>query len=379
MQQSRKILFLTAPIGSGHTRAAQAIKAELDRKYPATQSQIVNLFDFFHPFIGETILKSYIKILNIFPTLYGKMYDWGNESPAALQGREWISRYLATKMKEFIADYRPDGIVCTHASPAGLAAYLRSRNMIDIPVFGVVTDFVIHRLWIYKELENYYVAHHLLKDQMESHGVSRKKSLVTGIPVDYKFTISYQRNVLLGQMNLKKDLPIILIMGGGSGLLPMDDVIAVIEKRFAGRAQIVAVTGQNQRLYNRLTKLYLTNDHIRVVGFVTTVPEFMALSAVMITKPGGMTAAEALSSGLPMIIYKPLPGQEEGNADYLISQKVAQIANTTEDLLLALTPYIEGEQVQQQKEMVLRLSKPNAAADIVKHLVNFLDNGQTNS
>lgn len=381
MQQSRKILFLTAPIGSGHTRAAQAIKRELDSSYPGTQSRIVNVFDFFHPSIGQMILSSYGKILNLFPALYGKMYDWGNDSSAAVYGRELISRYLGSKMKQFIRDYRPDGIVCTHASPAGLAAYLHSRNIINIPIYGVVTDFVIHRLWIYKEVNHYYIAHQLLQDQLEVYGVPRVKSLTTGIPVDSKFSFSYQREVLLQQMSLNPKLPVVLIMGGGGGLLPMDKIIASIQNFLSGRIQIVAVAGQNQKMYNQLTGLYGTQSDIRILRFVDNIHELMALSTVMITKPGGLTIAEALCMGLPMIIYQSLPGQEEGNADYLVTQKAALKANTTEGIIQALMPYVEGNQqwIEQQKDMILRLSRPHAALKIVNHLIASLNTFQKRS
>ena len=43
----------------------------------------------------------------------------------------------------------------------------------------------------------------------------------------------------------------------------------------------------------------------------------MAVSDLVITKPGGLTSTEALVSNLPIIAINPIPGQEEDNARFL--------------------------------------------------------------
>ena len=67
-----------------------------------------------------------------------------------------ISGYLAKHMEKYIIEYKPAVIVCTHATPAGLVAHLIRKNKLTIPVVAVVTDFVVHRLWIYPEIKALY-------------------------------------------------------------------------------------------------------------------------------------------------------------------------------------------------------------------------------
>ena len=373
-----KFLFLTAPVGVGHTQAAKAVQQAVQRIDPSSETQLVNMFDFFSPVIGRTILRFYLLILRLYPSLYGRMYNWGNNSAAALAGRDLISRYLADKMLRFIKQYNPDAIVCTHATPAGLTACLRRSGQIIIPVFAVITDFVLHRLWIYKEIDHYYVPHSLLQEQLHHHGIGQEKSLAAGIPVSAEFACLRRNEELLQQFQFTSNLPIILIMGGGGGLLPMDDIIGSICCHFGDEVQIIAVTGHNDKLYHELHIRHKQCSHVCVLGFIDYIPDLMALAAVIISKPGGMTSAEALCAGLPLIIYRPIPGQEEGNTQYLTSLGVAKQVNDLTALPEALGQLLnnEAESWQERRNAISQFSRPDAAHEIANHLVNFLQTGQ---
>ena len=378
--QKAKILFITAPIGAGHTRAAQAVQQALDKLYPDFETRLVNVFDFFNPFIGRAIFRAYLAILGIFPSLYGTMYEWGNNSVLALKGREGINRYLAGKMQKFITDYHPDAIVCTHATPAGLVAYLRREGTITLPVFAVITDFVVHRLWVYPELDFYYIAHTSSQDYLEDNGIVQSRSLVSGIPVDDTFATVQVKNVTVLSLDLRPDQPVILVMGGGAGLLPMEEIVDVCSQ-LRCPVQVVVVTGHNQKLYSRLTNKYKHESSIHILGFVNNIAELMASSSLIISKPGGMTSAEALCAGLAMVIYRPIPGQEEANSRYLTAQQVAWQVSSAAELSVALTLLLgEGQShLEKGRQQALAISKPQAAATIAHHMIKFIQSGQDRS
>jgi processive 1,2-diacylglycerol beta-glucosyltransferase len=283
-------------------------------------------------------------------------------------------------MQRFIADYNPDAIVCTHATPAGLVAYLRKNGIITTPVLAVVTDFVVHRLWIYPEIDFYYVAHSSLQDYLNDNGVPYDRSLASGIPVDASFALPRTKETIMAELNLKPSLPVILVMGGGAGVLPMDEILSVCQQ-FSENLQVVAVTGHNHKLYKKLTAKYKQVDHVHILGYVNIIPELMAVSSVIISKPGGMTSAEALCAGLPMIIYRPIPGQEEGNARHLASQQVAGQVDSLSELSQAITQLLEDESdfLDMRRHRALSLSRPNAASDIAQHIIKFIQNGQAQS
>lgn len=373
-----KILFITAPIGAGHTQAAKAVQQALQQIAPNCETRLANIFDFFPACIGQTILGIYLYILRLVPTLYGSMYDWGNESSIALRGREWINSYLAKNMQGFIAGYKPDAIVCTHATPAGLAAHLRRAGRLSIPVLAVITDFVVHRLWIYPEIDFYYVAHPSLQTFLQENQIAKAKSVVTGIPVDSRFSLPVNRQMVLANLNLSSDLPIVLIMGGGAGILPMEEiVIACLRQRQP--VQVIAITGHNSKLCKKLYLKYQDEQRVRVLGFVDNIPDLMAVANLIVSKPGGMTCAEAMCAGIPMLIYRPIPGQEEANTGHLLAEQVAEQVNSVtelQDVLKQLLHDAEGKLTQLRLRSQDR-AQPHAAQTIASHIIEFVQNGQT--
>lgn len=374
MNRHSRILFLTAPIGSGHTRAAQAVSAVIKKLDPQAETKVANVFDLFYPWIGQTILKVYLRILAWFPSLYGSMYGWGNNSVLAIKGREIISSFLARRMHKYIRSYQPDAIVCTHATPAGLVAYLARKKAIKLPSFAIVTDFVVHRLWVYPEIDYYYVAHSTLRDYLADHGIDYERTCATGIPIAANFNNNINKCEIQHQLNLLPHLKTILIMGGGAGVLPMKEIIDICEQ-IEIPLQIIIVTGNNERLLKKVEALALTSRHLlRPLGFVSNVDELMSIADVLISKPGGMTSAEALVKTIPMIIYKPIPGQEEANTRYLVSEGAAIQVNSPSELKeqvqLLMNNTSEANQMTQKIRLIAR---PAAAHDIARQILDHVN------
>lgn len=370
MVKSCRILFISAPVGAGHIKAAEAIRARLYKENEQIDTKMANVFDFFNPYLGQTILKVYLKILRIFPKLYGMAYSWGNASSFALGGRKIISSYLAKKMEKYIQDYNPTMIVCTHATPAGLVAHLIKKNKLKIPVVAVVTDFVVHRLWIYPEIQHYIVANNNMRDFLIQHGIKPSGIKVMGIPVDEKFLIPMDRQAILEKLQFSSAVQTILIMGGGTGLLPMDEIVTCCEN-IQRPLQLIVVTGNNKSIYNKLITLQPTlRNNVKVFGYIDNVHELMAISDLIISKPGGMTVAEALCQGVPLLIYKPIPGQEEANTNYLLSCKAALRADSLADIQENIRRLFSDDSTQWLglQQNALATGHPMATSLITKYL-----------
>lgn len=375
MAERCEVLFLSAPVGSGHIRAAHAIGSALKELSPSIHVGYANVFDFFNPRLGNGLLKTYLRILDYFPALYGQAYQWGNSSRLAVAGRELISRYLARQMHEYIRTSSPQAIVCTHATPAGLIAHLCRTGKISVPVFAVVTDFVVHRLWVYPEIPGYFVAHDQLSCYLNEQGVKDNGCHALGIPVDEKFAAAHQREDLLAALGLAPDRPTLLIMGGGAGVMPMPDIISACEQ-IGEKLQIIAVAGNNAGLKSKLVSLApgLKNCTLLAMGFVNNVHELMAAADLLVSKPGGMTAAEALCRGLPLIIYRPIPGQEEANTRFLTSRSAAEAAYSLEELKAKITDllFTTPERLALLRRNAAQLGRPTAARDIAQMVLAAL-------
>jgi processive 1,2-diacylglycerol beta-glucosyltransferase len=104
-----------------------------------------------------------------------------------------------------------------------------------------------------------------------------------------------------------------------------------------------------------------------VLGFTKEMPELMAASTMILSKPGGMTTAEALARGLPMMILDPIGGQEERNADVLL--EVGAAVKCTEVTLVAhkLRRLLDNPaRLEQMRQAARSLGRPNAASEIAQ-------------
>ena len=371
MSYPGKILFISVPIGSGHIRAAQAVGSAVARLAPELGVVYANLFDFFQPGIGSFIFKTYLKILEYFPQLYGRMYKWGNKSPGALAGQRLISKYLAGRMLNYIHAVSPSAIVCTHATPAGLIAHLNKTARLEAITAAVVTDFAVHRLWVYPEINYYFLADKSLQDVISPYGIGSDRSFAMGIPIDEKFNVEFDKKTIGKKLGLNGEKKTILIMGGGAGLLPMTDIIKVCDA-IGIPLQVIAVAGKNIMLFEQLKEIRstLVNCELYPFGFSDKIPELMAAADLIITKPGGLTSSEALSRHLPMVIFRPIPGQEEANTKYLVDNEVAFSVKSLIDLRKAVSKLLYDDKLlATMRVRAGLLAKPSAAADIAREII----------
>lgn len=376
---NKRVLFMSAPIGAGHIRAAQAVSQILSHDY-ACQTKLCNVFDFFPSFIGQTILKIYLKILDVFPAVYGSAYKWGNQSRLALWGRGLISRILARRMVSYIHDFQPAVIVCTHATPAGIVAWLKNNHLLTVPVVAVITDFAVHRLWVYPEIDCYFVAHSAMAHYLCQHGIALKDIAVTGIPVNPSFSQPTPKHELLAKLKLSSDHKTIMIMGGGAGVLPIAKILELCNQ-IDGALQFIAVAGKNQVLYHDLLRLGAVSRHpVKVLDYVDNIHELMSIADLLISKPGGMSVSEALAKGLPLLIFQPIPGQEMANTRYLLDHSAAFCADSISELKTIIIRLLleDNTDLSNLRKSAALLGQPNAAKNvahiIAKNYINCIKN-----
>jgi processive 1,2-diacylglycerol beta-glucosyltransferase len=128
--------------------------------------------------------------------------------------------------------------------------------------------------------------------------------------------------------------------------------------------EIVLVTGRNQRLERRLRKRYGSLPHVRVLGWVDNMQEWMVASDLMISKPGGGTLNEGFACGLPMLAFDPLPGNEERTCRWIEKWGAGIWIKKPEDL----APQIESlladpAQLAALRQQAGALARPQAARD----------------
>jgi processive 1,2-diacylglycerol beta-glucosyltransferase len=106
-----------------------------------------------------------------------------------------------------------------------------------------------------------------------------------------------------------------------------------------------------------------------VLGFVTNMHELMAVSDLIITKPGGLTSSEALAMGKPLFILNPIPGQEAANSDFLLEHGAAAKANRVEDLPYRIEQLLGTKKLAEMGRAAKALGRPDAARDVCREVV----------
>ncbi len=177
-------------------------------------------------------------------------------------------------------------------------------------------------------------------------------------------------------LGLDPKRPVVLVMGGGMGPVPLDKVVASLEHCNVPM-QIMAITGHDRLLRDRLESLRgrLAVD-LHLFGWTDNVPELMAVSDVLITKPGGLTTSEALSAGLPMILTHPIPGPEERHVRYLCQNGVALHAEFMPDIPRLVSRLLSSpEELREIRHRATEWSRPDAAHAIAQVAIALLDKG----
>lgn len=363
-----KILFLTASIGTGHNKAIESVANALniicrEKGLEDIEYKIVDVYNYINVALGKFVSKSYERIVNLAPNLYGYFYTLGEDSTTL---KEFLHHIGVGRVKTLIEEYSPDIIVSSHESPSGMVASLKKECGLKTELIGIVTDFRAHPFWVYDEIDKYMVPNEFTKNYLIREGISPEKIYITGIPIDLRFAQEYDKTKLKKMFNLDPDRFTILLMGSWLDI-GIDSLIEALDKASLP-IQIIAVSGKNERLKERLEKIKSkTNIPLVVFGFITNVYEVMHASDIIITKPGGLISSETLASGLPMIIVNPIPGQEEFNAIYLTTEGAGLRVNKLSEVPTVIELLLESpERIKEMSNNAKRIGKPRASFEIAE-------------
>lgn len=372
----RRVLMMYITKVSGHRQATVAIQQSLKYLIPDIEAPMVNGFGHTYPFLEKVVNSAYMGVIKTTPKLWDYMYD----NPRLVKNSQSIKNFLHKsshdKMAKLFERHQPDTVVCTQAFPCGMVADYKHTHHLNTRIVGVLTDFAPHAFWINEGVDYYVVPSLEAKERFIKKGVSPDAVKVYGIPIKSKFANQLDKRPIAQALGLKMDIPTVLVMGGGQGLGPILKIVQSLMSA-AMDLQIVVLTGTNKKVLGRMHGLARqSTKKILVYEFVNNVDELMEVASLIITKPGGITTAECLAKGLPMMIVDPIPGQEMRNTDFLIKKGIAIRVDYTSDI---------GEEVELLLQLPERLAtmvkaayahaKPHAALDVAKLIAKFSGEG----
>jgi processive 1,2-diacylglycerol beta-glucosyltransferase len=354
-----RILILSASAGAGHNRAAEAIRESAKAYCPGVETEWVDTLKYTNKVFAKLYEQSYVWMASYSPSLWGILYKQAaknNEHKKINQLIELHDRLTYRKLMEHVEAFKPDLAICTHFLPANVLLAKR----VGIPVYLVITDFDAHALWVHKKARGYFVASDEVKVQLARYGYPSGQIRTTGIPIHPVFSQETPRQ--------HSEKPQVLFMSGGFGMGHMEEAlerILAIPLPFS----LTVVAGKNEAMRKKLEKI--AAGRAAVHGFVGNVHDLMGKSDLIITKAGGLTVSECLAKRLPMVIFSPIPGQEECNADYLLEHGCAVKARTLDVLDYKVLELLENPaRLDMMRRACGAVARASAGRDILRHVLD---------
>jgi processive 1,2-diacylglycerol beta-glucosyltransferase len=375
----KNILIISASAGAGHTMAAKAVEQALasalhsQQKYRVTHIDLLKYSTLLYKTVYHDI---YLYMAQKQPLLFG--YIFTTSDNLKRQNRpDFLLRLLDTlntrKFTSFIKEQEWDLIISTHFLASQLVCDLKRKDRIDTPLLTVTTDFGLHSYWILPECEHYSVADENSRRHLTASGVPSERIRVLGIPVGPEFAKKKPAGPIREKLVLAPRLPAVLMLSGGFGVGPIEKMVASLTA-VRSNFQLVVIAGKNRQLLSRLRQMREQLPFKMIpVGFTDQMDEYMRASDILISKPGGLTTAEAMACGLPMIIVNPIPGQEDMNSDMLLEHGAGIKAMHQVDIPHRLDQILSSPQkLSAMRKNALALGRPRAAQEVAKLVEEIL-------
>ena len=365
MSTHPRILLMHITRTSGHHRATVAIENALRIVRPDVETMNINGFAYVYPILEKVANAVYMNIIKRRPKIWEYLYD----NPRVIKKTSKIKKVLSNsrhaKLAKLFKKFNPGVVICSQAFPCGMVGDFKKRYKYPVKLIGVLTDFAPHHYWVHDEVDYYVVPTQEAAQRLIREGIKKERIKIYGIPADPKFTCSVDKARVAKTLGLDLNIPIILVMGGGHGLGPIKTIakaLAQLENPF----QLLILTGINKKVLKSIKATrFAHGQRVVPLSYVDNVHELMDIASFVITKPGGMTTAECLVKGLPMVVVNPIPGQEARNTELLLQKGVAIQVNDLSTIGEHVRRLLESpEKLHAMRQSAKAYGKPNAAMDI---------------
>ncbi len=362
------ILILYASAGNGHRRAAQAI---YEAFINAGRKDIVllDILDFTPFWFKQFYSKGYIKTITYAKWLWRYIYQVSNRPSKSLFLDSWhyfLNVLAARSLGEYIKRVNVEMVISTHFMANDVVAYYKNKYGCNCRLVCIVTDYVAHRFWYCSAVDQYYVGSEAVKKELVSLGVNPENVFISGIPVPASFLRTLPKELLLKELGLEDKFTILMLANAVRKELIIDTIKVLMRD-----TQIIVGCGRNESLIRELEPLQKISNLLKIYGMIENMDYMMSVADVLVTKPGGLVVSEAIIKKLPMVLVDPIPGQEEGNRDYLVSKGVAIYADSSVDLIRKLLMLKRDKQMLSNMQKVLEsMSSGDIAGRIVEQLLS---------
>jgi 1,2-diacylglycerol 3-beta-galactosyltransferase len=365
---SPRILILFSDTGGGHRAAARALTDALKLLDP---SCIVTVAD---PLIGQgptvvsRLASLYSPVIRRSRAAWGAVYHTSNTRPAFAAIRAVFGPGVRKSVIDLLKMHDPDVVLSVHPLLNHISHQAIRKSGRPRALMTVITDLVdFHRGWTFSQADLVIAPTELARKVALRRRVPADRVKLLGLPVDLRFRppAPGEKQALRRRFGLDEDRFTVLVMGGAAGVGHLTQQVRTLAWE-PYQWQLVVVAGRNEKLRRRLQELRFATPTL-LLGFVDYMPELMRACDMVVTKAGPGAIAEALATGLPLIITGFLPGQETPNVDYVVDSGFGAYAPKDSDLLDEVRVLAEGGPTwREMSRKAQELAHPYASSDIAR-------------
>jgi len=365
------VLFLFSDTGGGHRSAAEAIIEAINLDFPGRIStEMVDFFKEYAPPPFDLAPEFYPPMAKV-PDVWEFGYKLSNGQRRTRLFCNMMWPYIRRAAFKLLDEHPCDLLVMVH--PVPVVSVSRALQLGSPPFITVVTDMVsTHAWWYNRRSDLVLVPTEIARQCGLAYGLRPGQIRVVGLPVARRFCQPVEdRCQIRTRLGWPQDQPVILLVGGGDGMGPLGKVARTISNAHLN-ATLVVVTGRNHKLKARLEAAEWPMPTF-IYGFVHEMPDFMRSADVLLTKAGPGTISEAFIAGLPMVLYSRMPGQEDGNVTYVVTEGAGVWAPEPAHVIEVLRDWLDHpEEREKVAANCRRLAKPDAARLIAHAIVDKL-------
>jgi 1,2-diacylglycerol 3-beta-galactosyltransferase len=368
--KKRTILLLYTDTGGTHRNAAEAIKEAVAIEYPETCTvECIDVWQY-SPFPFNW-LPRIVHLIRERKNM-GRLSVRNNQNPRWKRIFNRLSRpYLRRMVGRLLEQHPNDLTVAVHpltASPIIDAMDGQFANPFVILVTELATK---NAFWFDDRADLTILPTEQSRKNALKAGVPWAKTRLLGVPVGMHYCVTLESiSALRARLGLRNDKRVILLAGGKSGAGPLRATAEAIDEGLQD-IQLVVVTGTNETLKNQLKQVLWRNDVI-VLGYVEKLWDWMWAADMLVSKAGTGMLAEALSVGLPMILFHRVPFLEDENVTYLVNEGAALWAPTPLTVVNALSRWLRSFlELEAAAEASRRLAQPQAARLLAEGLIQL--------
>jgi len=361
MNPRRNIAILTLATGAGDVRVAEVTQRALQDG-------------------GDNLDVRTLQGLELgcgwFRYLYGTRFGGvlrralrqGQRSFPGRQGRrqasapDWVFRRGGREVYRRLREPSLHLVIAVERGAAEMAALGKRKGWLGCPIFAVQTELNLEPAWVQREIDVYAVVNEDSRAQLIGWGVSPNRIVQCGFPIEPAFSLPFDRADVLQALGLGARRPVVLVMGSGTGPMRLDEVVRYLE-RCSFPLQVVALCGRDRAQKAHLESLRgrVALD-LHIFGWTDMVPELMAAADLLVTRPRGLTTAEALTIGLPMVLMPSVAGPEERHSRHLEHYGAAVRARTLAEIPQLVEQLLDDrERLGQMARRARELGRPEAA------------------